>query len=238
NCFSLNCSNGCNPCMPATTVTLLGACFENKPPYSLLPVLAVNTASITEGRKGLKAGGRYPFGWVLEGDCGMLSAVNETTYIDVPKTQERGTLGFCSYTFNANDITLPSWGKRLKIVRGANLNNYNVQWIVDSIDRTASGKIKITIQSLNDYNAEYNFKTNTVYKYLQGDRVEFIRNGDGTICDTDTYGILKYLTLSPVNDEGLSGVSDDVDYFNQLLINDDGKLDGLIEGAVIEIQTP
>lgn len=240
NCFTLNCSNGCNPCLPATNLTQLGTCFDHTHPYTytLLPTLTVNTSSLTAGRKGLKAGGRYAFGWVLEGDCGRLSAVNETTYLDIPKTQEKDKLGFCKYTFNANDITLPSWGKRLKIVRGANLNNYILQWVVDSIDRTSDGKIKLTIQSLNDYNANYNFKTNTVYKYSQGDRVEFIRNGDGKIFDIDTDGLLNYLTLSPFNDEVLSGITDDVNYFNQLLINDDGKLDDLMEGAVIEIQTP
>jgi hypothetical protein len=238
NCFTLTCNNECNPCMPSTNLKQLGACFDHNPTYTLAPTLLINTSSLTSGRKGLKAGGRYPFGWVLEGDCGRLSAVNETTYIDVPKTQNKGSLGFCSYSYNANNITLPSWGKRLKIVRGINLNNYDLQWIVDKIDRTSDGKIKLTIQSLNDYNTQYNFKTNTVYKYLPGDRVEFIRNGDGQIFDFDTNGILNYLTLSPFNDEVISGVTNDANYFNQLLISDDGKLDGLIEGAVIEIQTP
>jgi hypothetical protein len=238
NCFILDCNNECNPCMPSTNLIPLGTCFDHTPTYILTPILLINTSSLTSGRKGLKAGGRYPFGWVLEGDCGRLSAVNETTYIDVPKTQNKGSLAFCSLSYNGNDITLPSWGKRLKIVRGINLNNYDLQWIVDKIDRTSDGKIKLTIQSLNDYNTQYNFKTNTVYKYLPGDRVEFIRNGDGQIFDFDANGILNYLTLSPFNDEVISGVTDDANYFNQLLISDDGKLDGLIEGAMIEIQTP
>lgn len=238
NCFTVDCANGCHPCFPTTANTSLAACFESKPTYTIPLLTNLNVISITANKKGLKHGGRYPFGWVLEGDCGKLSAVNETRYIDVPTVQQSGGLSFCHFSFSGGGINLPSWGKRLKIVRGANLNPYDLQWIVDSITRTAQGKIVLTIQSLNDYNKQYNFKTNTVYKYLAGDRVEFIRNGDGHIFDTATYGILNYLTLSPFNDEVISGVTDDADYFNQLIIEDDGKLDGLIAGAVIELQTP
>lgn len=237
NCFTVDCSNGCNPCLPMGTVSL-ASCFVTNPTYTLTPTPRLNTESTIANKTGLKHGGRYPFGWVLEGDCGRLSDVNETRYIDIPRVQETGNVSFCTFSFTGGNIQLPTWGKRIKIVRGANLNPYNLQWVVDDFERTSDGKIILTIQSLNDYNAQYFFKTNTVYKYLAGDRIEFIRNGDGQIFDTATFGVLNYLTLSPFNDEDLSGVTDDANYFNQLIIADDGKLDNLTKGAIIELQTP
>lgn len=238
NCFTVDCANVCHPCFPTTGEVALAACFIGNPQYNPTLSANLNTISLIANRKGLKHGGRYPFGWVLEGDCGKLSAVNEIKYIDIPSVQQSGTLDFCHFTFTGGNIKLPSWGKRLKIVRGTNLNPYDLQWVVDSIDRTSNGKIILTIQSLNDWNKQFNFKTNTIYKWLAGDRVEFIRNGNGSIFRTSVYGLLNYLTLSPFNDVTISGVTDNADYFNQLIIADDGKLDGLLPGAVIELQTP
>ena len=242
SCFTLDCNNNCNPCLPSLPSTMLPACFEHKPPVLLVMSDKINVSNTTSGKKGLKHGGRYAFGWVLEGDCSKLSAVNPIGsnggYFDIPSIQQNNSLSFCNFSFLGGNINLPLWGKKLKIVRSANLNSYNLQWVVDKVENTFDGRLKLTIQSLNDYNTQYNFKTNTIYKYLQGDRIEFIRNGDGKLFDTATYGVLNYLTLSPFNDTVLSGVTNDANYFNQLLIANDGKLDGLKEGAIIEIQTP
>lgn len=249
-CFTLNCAGGCNPCNPVTANTLLSACFSGTPYLAVVPDNLLNTASSTDNQKGLKAGGRYPFGFVVKWPCGQISPVYPATiltgslpqsdnYLNVPKTQEKNILSFCNFTFRGNGITLPIGASCLSIVRGANVNPFELQWVVDDFERTSDGKIRITIQSLNDYNATYNFQTNTVYQYLKGDRVEFISNGDGNIFDTATYGLLNYQILSPFHDKIISGEDEPpADFFNQILIDDDGSLADLVKGAKIELQRP
>lgn len=122
---------------------------------------------------------------------------------------------------------------------GTNLNPFELQWLIDKIEKTSDGKLKLTIQSLNDYNESYFFKTNTNYNWLKGDRVEFIKNGDGRTLMSSKHGLLNYLTLSPAFDKKQTDDPDKeqpANFFNQLLIDDDGRLDDLKEGALIEIQ--
>ena len=251
NCFTLDCSDGCNPCMPSTANTLLPACFPSTPNTTNVSTstnLNKEPALIT--KKGLKAGGRYPWAVVVKGSCGRISSAYPITvmngslptgdnYMNIPKTQEKDLLSFCSFDYLATGMTLPDWAECVAICRGENVNNYELQWVIDKIERTADRKIKLTIQSLNDYNATYNFETNTLYQYIKDDRVEFINNGDGSIFDIATYGLLNYQILSPFHDRIVSGQTDaPADFFNQILINDDGKLDDLTIGAKIELQRP
>lgn len=249
-CFSLDCSNDCNPCLPSTDNTLLSACFSGTPYLTIVPTSNLNKDVALETKNGLKSGGRYPFAIVVKGNCGRLSAAYPITalngslptgdnYINIPKTQEKGVLSFCNFYYDATGMVLPDWAECVSICRGANVNNYELQWVVDKIDRTADGKIKLTIESLNDYNARYNFETNTIYQYQKNDRVEFISNGDGSIFDIATYGLLNYQILSPFHDKIISGQTEaPADFFNQILIDDDGKLDDLTVGAKIELQRP
>jgi hypothetical protein len=237
DCVSVDCADNCNPCMPSQTSST-PACYDGNPVVTLSP-LVINIASILTNRNGLKLGGRYAFAILAQGDCGMISAAYGIKYIDIPRAQQRNDLSFCGFNYNGNGITFPPGFKCLKILRSVNLNPFELQWIVDKIERTTDGKIKLTIQSLNDYNKKYNFKTNTIYQWLKNDRVEFIRNGDGNIFSIAQFGLLNYQTISPFNDETISGVTDSpADFFNQLLIEDDGKLDSLTEGAIIELQRP
>lgn len=232
-CFGTDCNNVCNPCMP-TGASVTTSCYFAKPVITL-PSVTINRTSSLESKKGLKAGGRYPFAAVLRGDCGVLSASNELMYLDIPRTQEKNKEGFCTLSYDSGGAKFPGF-KCIDIVRGINVNPFELQWVIDKIERI-EGKVRLTIQSLNDYNEKYFFKTNTIYKWLKGDRIEFIKNGDGKIFDIATYGLLNYLTLSPFHDEQISGeTAPPADFFNQLLIDDDGKLEGLKEGAVIEIQ--
>lgn len=241
-CFSYGCNNGCNACMPYSGYSFSQTFYTN--PILIFNLFffpqndKINTSYINATVAGLKSGGRYPFGFVIEGDCGYISAVNELPYIDVPRVQEKGDLIFSLFQYNGNGITLPSWAKCLHIVRGENINKYELQWVVDKIERIEGNtKIKLTIQSLNDYNANYLFNTNTKYQWAKGDRVEFIRNGDNKIFSFANNNLLLYQTISPLHDITISGLTNaDANYFNQILIEDDGKLDDLIEGAIIELQ--
>ncbi len=250
NCFTLDCSDECNPCLPSTANTATNACYSGKPVLDIATTENINKDPAFANKKGLKAGGRYPFGIVAKGGCGQVSAVYPVTtlngslvnldnYINIPKTQEKGSLSFCSFEYDANGMVLPDWAECLAIVRGENVNNYELQWVIDKIERTADRKIKLTIQSLNDYNARYNFETNTLYQYIKGDRVEFINNGNGDIFDIATYGLLNYQILSPYHDVIVSGEDEaPAEFFNQILIDDDGSLDDLTVGAKIELQRP
>ncbi len=250
NCFSLDCSNNCNPCNPITSDTALSACFSGTPYLDVMTTTKLNKNTSGDEKKGLKAGGRYPWGFVVKWPCNKISAVypitvlsgslpNGDNYMNIPKTQEKGVLSFCDIEFNGNGITLPTGASCLSIVRGENVNRFELQWVVDKIERTQDKKIRLTIQSLNDYNAEYNFETNTTYQYQKNDRVEFISNGDDIIFDTATYGLLNYQVLSPFHDKVISGETEaPANYFNQILIDDDGKLENLSVGAKIELQRP
>lgn len=236
-CFNKNCLNECNPCMPSVSQDLPD-CFVGVPTITL-PELIINSSSLVNDVNGLKAGGRYQYAALVQGDCGRISAAYALNFIDIPTTQQKGYLGFCNFSYEDLGMELPSWGKCLKILRSSNLNNYQLQWKVDKIEKTSDGKIKLTIQSLNDYNTQYGFKTNTTYQWVKGDRIEFIYNGDGSILTTASNGILNYLALSPFYDEIIGGETDPpADFFNQLLIEDDGRLDDVTEGAIIEMQRP
>lgn len=237
-CDNIDCNDVCNPCAEGA-VAGTAACYSGKPNYTLSNLI-LNLSSALDNKTGLKKGGLYPFGFVVEGDCGFISAVNELPQIQINKAQGDSSLGYCSFSYDATGMVLPDEAKCLKIVRGANLNNYELQWLIDKIEKTIDGKLKLTIQSLNTYNENHFFKTNTNYQYLSGDRIEFISNGDGKLFDVETYGQLNYQILSPFLDTSV--VNPDItlgaDYFNQLLIENDGRLDKLTEGAKIEIQRP
>lgn len=189
---------------------------------------------------GLKAGGRYQFGFVLHGDCGRFSFVNSTQILQVPSTQEKNQLSFKGFQYDATGIVFPDWVTSVSIVRTPNTNGFELQWKVDSIQRV-NGNIILTIQSLNDYNTDHFEKTNTVYQWLDGDRVEFIKNGGGTgtYFQPSIYGLLNYAIVNPFSDTTLSSLSPvGVNFFNQLVIKDDGRLNTLISGGIIELQRP
>lgn len=237
-CFITDCNGGCSPCMPAASQSLQ-SCFLNLPSITMNN-LVIDVSNFISEINGLKSGGRYEFAFNVKGKCGRLSAAYPIKFIDIPKTQEKGYLGFCSFSYSAVGMLLPEWADCVQILRSSNLNNYELQWKVDKIEKTGNGNLKLTIQSLNDYNKQYALKTNTTYQWTKGDRVEFIYDGDGSILTTALNGgVLNYLILSPFHDEIISGETEaDSNFFNQILIQDDGKLDDLKEGAIIELQRP
>lgn len=236
-CFSLDCIDACNPCMPSNT-TLTPVCYFGTP-YQFVSDLKVNIKSVLAKSNGLKSGGRYAWAAVLQGSCGLLSAPYPITYTNIPRTQEKGKLSFCGFNLALNGAVFPSYFNCLKIVRSENQNPFELQWVVDKKEYVGDGKVKLTIQSLNDYNQKYFNQTNTVYQWLKGDRIEFVRNGDGRVLLSGSGGILNYLTISPFHDALISGVKNaDVNYFNQLIIEDDNRLGDITEGAIIELQRP
>lgn len=238
SCFSEDCDGFCSPCMASwSRVTDCSYEFVSGSPkeYTSADII-INKEAVITSKAGLKKGGVYEWAIVAEGTCGKISSAYEVGSITIPKLQKDEFEGFIDIQYDAGGIVLPDWVSCLKILRSENLNPYVLQWVVDKIEHTSDGKIKITTQSLNDYNAKYGFKTNTVYKWLEGDRVEFIRNGDSTVFTIAANGLLNYQTINPVNTSTDPNTTNDPLYFNQVMIIDDGRLKDLTEGAIIEIQ--
>jgi hypothetical protein len=210
------------------------ACFIHSPnaPEINLGTATLDVSAIIQGRS-LKRGGRYGWGLFAKGDCGNISFVNIGRYIDIPKRCGKDLS--CVFNYKFLNTLFPKWVNRIELVRTENLNPFELQWIIDKVEYI-DGKVRITIQSLNDYNFKNLFKTNTVYEYLKGDRVEFIADElNNYYCNS-----LNYQILSPVHDKIISGqTAPPANYFNQILIDDDGRVGKLIkEGTVIELQRP
>lgn len=234
-CIDADCMGGCSPCLPDISQDLPES-FTDKP-FVALPTLKINQESLVS-TSGLKHGGRYAWGVVVKWSCGKIGMAH-LHYTDIPKSQDTGGFRFCKLSYDGTGMKLDDSVECVDIVRSSNLNPYHLQWRVDKVERTSSGKIKLTIQTLNDYNESYFFRTNTIYQWKESDRVEFIRNGDNKLFSSAQFGNLNLLTLSPFHDKLVSGKETaDANYFNQLLINDDDRLSGLTEGAIIELQSP
>lgn len=190
---------------------------------------------------GPKFGGRYSYGFVLHGDCGRYSFVNGTQIVNMPLAQNATSGGFPEMNYDFTGMVLPDWVTSVSIVRTPNLNGFELQWKVDSLQRV-NGNIILTIQTLNDYNESHFFKSNTTYQWVDGDRIEFIRNGPGgggALFTTAVNGLLNYAIVNPFADTTLSSLSPiPLNFANQLVIKDDGRLNGLIPGALIELQRP
>jgi hypothetical protein len=240
SCITQDCNNNCNPCAVKLDF-YTPTCYS---PVSdiYLGLIRINN-TILENKNGLKPGGFYKWAYRVKGNCGRVSSAYEFMEMNIPRLQETLGYKFCKFLYDTTrnsttSMNFPEWGECLEILRTENLNGYELQWIVDDVERTIGGNLKLTFQSLNDYNTRFFDKTNTIYQYLAGDRVEFISN-NGEILDAATYGILNYLVLSPFFDTSLSGKADPpADYFNQVLIKDDGRLDIIKPGAIIEFQRP
>jgi hypothetical protein len=118
-CYTVDCDGNCNPCYPSTTA-ITDACYSGKPVITL-SVMTLNIQSALKHSVGLKAGGLYPFGFVVVFGCGnKISAVNELPQIQMDSTQKKNKLSFCSLSFDATGLVLPTDATCLKIVRGTN----------------------------------------------------------------------------------------------------------------------
>jgi hypothetical protein len=235
-CFGRDCNNNCNYCMPMIVAAGPTCYVSAGDPITLnMGNTVINISSSELSSAGLKKGGRYKFGFVAKGDCGYLSFVNESAVtLDIPKSCD-GKSKYCRLSYDFTGMVLPSWTKCISIVRTKNTNPFELQWIVDKVEYV-EGRVRLTIQSLNDYNFNNFFNTNTIYQYLRGDRVEFIRDADGKyFCES-----LNYQILSPFHDTVLSGNEEaDASFFNQIIIEDDGRIGSdLKKGAIIELQRP
>lgn len=234
-CVLVDCDNECVYCFSDINVPYLPCGGPRNTDLGAFEV-AVQIA----GLKGLENGGRYGIGIVMHDWMGRHSFVqaNESHYVDIPPLTETQVFDFSTITFNMAGILFPRWVKFVSFYLTENLNNEDyLMWVADKVEFIdASGnvnaitpsRVRIYYSSLNEYNKQNNFATNTNWQFLTaenksvvGDYVEFIRNGDDneTWFDKTTTGLVRY---------SLEGTYFDVDYSSDLKDLEAGALYKLV----------
>lgn len=195
-------------------------------------------------QKGLKGGGFYMTGFILYDYALRPSFVQAPRWMElyiqsIPERFGGNNLVppdvFATITSN---FFLPDWVKYMAFARTKNLFTANyLQWMVNSVsfidingDVTSvanATSIKLNISNLNDFNEIYGFSTNTVYQYSDGDRILFIRNGDGSFYDGASAELI---------DLEANGTTDDTTV--EIVIPNDPRLSTLVAGARVEFYTP
>lgn len=202
----------------------------------------------------LKQGGRYKVGLICYDAALRSTFVQELDDgdINIESIQENGAFQTFTITVNWNNIIFPDWVYYVKLCRTKNLNvdrtlgegylQFGITFshsadpetgFVDNdgvISGTASAstkKIAFKLTELIIYNTDNFENTTTTYTYTEGDRVQFVRNGNGTYFDFATYGLIDVaLSNSPVAPDVL------------LLADYNAGLSGLTNGAWVELYTP
>lgn len=194
--------------------------------------------------KGLESGGRYGVAIIGHDWANRHGAaqVLDKYYIDIPPLTETQVFDFSTVSWTmANDIVFPSWVKYITFAITKNLNNKNrIMWVIDKVEFIDNGgnvvgangaptKVRIYYESLIEYNKQSTFATNTIWQFLeenneysmQGDIVEFIKNGDGTWFAGGIQAQVVY--------------DKDGKYFDVVYNND---LASLVEGALVKLIRP
>ncbi|HEU4608564.1 MAG TPA: hypothetical protein VFS31_10690, partial [Chitinophagaceae bacterium] len=242
SCVIVDCADQCVKCFEHKNVTYK-PCADNPPPGRDTTIPDWN-ANILGNLKGPKNGGKYGLGFVMHdfmGRHGFVQA-NESDYITLQSINETHSFGFSTINFAINpSLVFPSWVKYITFVATANLNEDDyLSWVAERVEFIDSGgnvnssapvKIRIYYESLNEYNKQAGYATNTNWQFLvnsndgtkqvsrAGDRVQFILNGDGNF-------FANNVTLQVTYD--LEGKYFDVNYTDDLKDIKDGALIQLI----------
>jgi hypothetical protein len=192
-CVLVNCDGAL--CIPTMNFTR-PACSVCKERVVTLPDVKLKFVNI--GRRGLQLGGRYPFGiggadWMDR--KGFVQSKKEWA-LDIPTVNDMGAFGFPRIKWEIpSDVTFDPWIERIYFYWGQNVKYTDFHsWVVDRfefIDGTgnknevAPTQIRIYYTSLNEYNKQYNFSTNSTWQVIDQndsliitDTVHFIANGN------------------------------------------------------------
>lgn len=150
-----------------------------------------------------------------------------------------------------NGIVLPDCVKYIKVLRTKNLvidrtfGTGYIQFGITFDNNTSTGgflkydgtsgnpatdtivNLRFTLEQLIAFNTDNYENTTTSYTYTQGDRIQFIRNGDGTWYNLATYGLID---LPLATDPTQASVT--------FLCEYNPSLASLMNGAWVEIYTP
>lgn len=206
----------------------------------------------SEGASQLKQNGSYQFGFVCYDDA-LRSTFVQTSpqwLVDIKSIQESDGFKTIGISIDWNSMVLPDWVKYVKIVRTKNKNidrslgmGYIQFGITDVLFLEADGtshaspvgfpivNVQFTLKNMADFNTANFNNTTTTYQFVQGDRIQIIANGDGTIYDSATYGILDFPLSTPDTQLPITNGT-------QLQFPYNSDLSTLTDGAWVEIYTP
>lgn len=199
-CVLVDCDDGCDRCFDDKFVA-----YNDCATYPNRGVVVSDwLADILGNVKGPSNGGRYGLGITMYDWMGRHSFIqaNESHYITTKDITETHAFAFSTIGYALDpSIVFPPWVHFIvfSVTQNLNLDDY-ISWVADSVQLIDSGgnvnssapvKIRIYYESLNEYNKQNGFATNTNWQFLvpdttgekvsvAGDRVQFILNGDGT----------------------------------------------------------
>jgi len=231
-CVFIDCDS-CEMCVPIlfnVDINLQLMCFSCD--GSNKKVLLVQPTQIRfpfSNQRGLKHGSQVKFGMKLYDASGRHTFVgtNDSLNLTIPKSQEQLSQLFGKIKYTLTQNTFDSWVKYVGIYWTDQQASYSfLDFVISSVDiNVTTGKIALGFQSIINYNADNNFKTNTTWEFLKGDRIEFIANETGVFYDTTVYGVLNFLIAGNVaNNSGI------IDY--------DSRLANLKIGTLVQLQRP
>lgn len=203
--------------------------------------------------KQLKQGGVYKFA-IAGYDAALRQTFVQPLAdgnITIDAIQENNQFQTNEIEITWNDMVLPDWVKYIKVLRTKNLlidRTFGTGYIQCSItfdSNTSTGgflkydgtsgnpatdvikNIRFTLSKLIAFNTDNYENTTTTYTFTQGDRIQFIRNGEGTWYNIATYGLI---------DEPLA--TDPTETSVTFLCEYNPELATLADGAWVEIYTP
>lgn len=206
-CQILACQDACSFCFANIPVNRIN-CTGSARTINVAPVSArINVVN----SKGPKMGGRYGVGLYLYDWMGRRSFLQATDkfYVDIPSMQQTQVYDFSKILFNLNGAVFPSWTKKVTFAFTENLNwDDDLVWVmervqfVDNTGKTntaAPTQIRLYYESLNEYNKQNDFSTNSTWQFLTtennsvtGDVIEFLANADGSIFTSRITALAKY----------------------------------------------
>lgn len=231
-CILRNCTGGCDICLADISVNAPGCNSNCAERIYITPDQIFSIGELTTTR-GLKAGGNYEMGTVGMDWMGRATFIqNELKdLLYIPTWQESGIQDFSKVFYKINpNIVFPKGIKKISFWRTRNLNGDYLQWVIEKVEKIDSSgllnndrpeKLKLWITGLVNYNKFYNFKTNTNYQFIEGDRIEFINKNNGD--------------LFPA---GINVLVTDSEKGEYVIIDYDTRLDEIKGGEKIQLSHP
>lgn len=167
---------------------------------------------VSEKLFGLQLGGTY--GFAIHGvdwmDRKNFRQSASHMYLNIPTINEMGVFQYPKVKWSFDpDITFPSWVKKLYFSYTQNIAFSDfITWVVDrfefidntgNINNISPRQIKIYYSSLNEYNKQNNFSTNSTWQIIDEqdslqitDKVQFIANGDGVLFPKAITELVKF----------------------------------------------
>ncbi len=178
------------------------------PPPRTVCLSPISLSANGVGIKGLQAGAKYPVAFWLHDVIGHHTApqvkMGELGYVTVPNLNDNNPAPYPSMSLCGLTVTIPSSltvdtvFTKMTFLVGPNVLfrdffSWSADWVqyVDNTGATNTTNptaIRIYFQSLNEYNKQYNLRTNVAWDFIDlansdggvNDIVQFIMNGDGT----------------------------------------------------------